>query len=125
MLMLCVLLSQHEPKTNLGMGGIKMFVLFFRETSRLLRDLTCSLRISSGVYTASPIRCHPPSPGNLTANDNVSSSCLNQTLVLPNRSRTSKDRALRLVAWILLTSEARDFEFKCQFFSVRSVTQCL
>ena len=40
-----------------------MFVLFFRETSRLLRDLTCSLRISSGVYTASPIRCHPPSPG--------------------------------------------------------------
>ena len=59
----------------------------------------------------------PPSPGSLTANDKVSSTCLNRKLVLPNKSRTSTDRALRLVA-----REARDFAFKCQFLSVRSVT---
>ena len=47
---------------------------------------------------------------------------LERTLLLPNKSRTSMERALRLVAWILLTSEASDFAFKCQFLSVRSVT---
>ena len=39
-----------------------------------------------------------------------------------NKSRTSTERALRLVAWILLTSEASDLAFKCQFLSVRSIT---
>ena len=48
-LVLCVLLLQHEPKTNLGVGGMKIFALFFRFISRQLRDLTCSLRMSSGV----------------------------------------------------------------------------
>ena len=82
MLLLRVLLSQQEPKTNLGMGGMKIFALFFRVTSRLPRDLTCSLRISSGVYTESPRRCQPPSPSNLTAKDNVSSSWLIWTIAL-------------------------------------------
>ena len=47
---------------------------------------------------------------------------LERTLLLPNKSRTSMERALRLVAWILLTSEASDLAFKCQFLSVRSIT---
>ena len=122
MLLPHVLLSQQEPKTNLGMGGMKIFALFFRVTSRLQRDLTCSMRISSGVYTESPRRCQPPFPGNLTDKDNVLSTCLKRTLVLPKRSNTMTDSELRLADWILLTSEARDFELRCQFFSVRLVT---
>ena len=74
------------------------------------------------VYTESPRRCQPPSPGNLTAKDNVLSTCLKRTLVLPKRSNTMTDSELRIADWILLTSEARDFELRCQFFSVRLVT---
>ena len=93
MLVPCVALLQQEPNTNLGMGGIKIFALFFRNDSKQHSSLTCSWRMASGVYTASPKRCHPPSPGSFTANDRVSSTCLKRTLVFPKRSSTTTDNA--------------------------------
>ena len=62
----CVSVVQHDPKTKRGIGGIKILPLFFAIVSRQLTNLTCSLRMVSGVNTASPRRCHPPSPGSLT-----------------------------------------------------------
>ena len=118
----CVALLQQEPNTNLGMGGIKIFALFFRNDSKQHNILTCSRRMTSGVYTASPKRCHPPSPGSFTASDRVSSTCLKRTLVFPKRSRTTTDNASKPVLWIRLAIFSSVFELRCQLFSVRSVT---
>ena len=122
MLVPCVALLQQEPNTNLGMGGIKIFALVFRNDSKQHSSLTCSRRIMSGVYTASPKRCHPPSPGSFTASDRVSSTCLKQTLVFPKRSSTTTDNASKPELWIRLATFSSVLELRCQLFSVRSVT---
>ena len=122
MLVPCVALLQQEPNTNLGMGGIKSFALFFRNDSKQHSSLTCSRRMTSRVYTASPKRCHPPSPGSFTASDRVSSTCLKRTLVFPKRSSTTTDNASKPELWIRLATFSSVLELRCQFFSVRSVT---
>ena len=104
MLVPCVALLQQESNTNLGMGGIKIFALFFRKDSKQHSSLTCSRRMTSGVYTASPKRCHPPSPGSFTASDRVSSTCLKRTLVFPKRSSTTTDNASKPELWIRLAT---------------------
>ena len=81
MLVPCVELLQQDPNANLGMGGIKIFALFFRIDSKQPSILTCSRSVTSGVYTASPKRCHPPSPGSFTASERVLSTCLKRTLI--------------------------------------------
>ena len=81
MLVPCVELLQQNPNANLGMGGIKIFALFFRIDSKQPSILTCSRSVTSGVYTASPKRCHPPSPGSFTASERVRSTCLKRTLI--------------------------------------------
>ena len=118
----CESCAQQDPNTNQGTGGIKILALPFRQASSEPRRLTCSRTISSGVYTASPRRCQPPSPDNLTASYRVSSACPNQTLVFPNRSCTKTVKRLASVSWIFATSAEMDFLLKCQFLSVRSVT---
>ena len=77
----CESLPQQDPKTNRGIGGIKILALPFRRVSSEPRSLTCSRIVLSGVYTASPRRCQPSSSDSLTANDRVSSACRNQTLL--------------------------------------------
>ena len=67
MLVPCVALLQQEPNANLGMGGIKIFALFFRNDSKQPNILTCSRSVTS----ASPKRCHPPSPGSFTTSERV------------------------------------------------------
>ena len=49
------LLLQQEPKTNGGIGGIMIFALFFRQASRQLRYLACSLMmlLLSFIYSHS------------------------------------------------------------------------
>ena len=115
-------LCNKSRKQNAEFGGIIIFPLFFAVDSRMLTNLTCSLRMVSGVKTASPRRCHPPSPGSLTASDKVSSACRKRTLVLPNRSCTRTESESRSVSRIRAVMAAIDFEFKCQHLSVRSVT---
>ena len=118
----CDSFPQQDPKTKRGMGGMKIFSRPFRQVSSEPKRRTCSQTTPSGVYTASPRRCHPPSPDNLTASDRVLSACWNRTLVFPNRSWTKTVRGSDSVSRIFATIEKTDLALKCQFLSVRSVT---
>ena len=117
MLVPCVTVLQPEPNTNLGMGGIKIFALFFRNDSKQPNILTCSRSVTS----ASPKRCHPP-PLEVLPPVRESSTCLKRTLVFPKRSSTTTDNASKLALWIRLAIFSSVFELRCQLFSVRSVT---